>query len=391
MNHPRSADFSPLPRRSAQRRPCGLEAALCTGSMPQSRPQGARRGALFLAVLLLAPSAGVGCRSIGPGTVRRDRLHYSAAVAESWKEQLLLNIVKTRYGDAPAFLEVSSLVSGYSLETGVTLNGQFSPENLRGDSFAGGELSGKFTDRPTISYSPMTGERFARSLLSPVPLDGLLFAIQGGASAGLLFRVAAQSCEGYYNRGANGGRTEPGDAEFARLTELLQALQEARVVEVEVGKQGERAEIWLELRDRAGHAEATAELKTLLHIPPALDRVRVVFGIEAAEPEVVALRTRSLMQMLMALGTGVQIPEEHLANGSALAVGGVPTPQWLTVHSGRKRPEAAFVSVPYEGTWFWIEREDLASKTTLSVVTVLFSYLDNSGRQSAPVLTIPTN
>lgn len=348
-------------------------------------------GALFLTVLLLALCGAVGCRSIGPGTVQRDRLHYSAAVAESWKEQLLLNIVKTRYGDAPAFLEVSSLVSGYSLETGVTINGQFSPENLRGDSFAGGELSGKFTDRPTISYSPMTGERFARSLLSPVPLDGLLFAIQGGTSAGLLLRVAAQSCEGHYNRGVHGGRPDPGDTEFARLSELLQTLQEARVVEIEVRKQGDHAEIWLELRDRVGHADTTAELKTLLHIPPTLARVRVVFGIEAIEPELIALRTRSLMQMLTVLGTGVQIPEEHLADGRALAVGGVPAPQWLTVHSGCKRPDAAFVSVPYEGTWFWIARDDLASKATLSVVTMLFSYLDNSGRQSAPVLTIPTN
>ncbi len=42
-----------------------------------------------MAILLLLCA---GCRSIGPGTVPRDRMHYAAAVAESWKEQLLLNI-----------------------------------------------------------------------------------------------------------------------------------------------------------------------------------------------------------------------------------------------------------------------------------------------------------
>ena len=100
-----------------------------------------------IVVLLVATAAalGSGCESIGPGTVKHDRLHYSTAVADSWKEQLLLNIVKTRYADAPAFLEVVSVVSGYSLETGVSLSGQFSPESLRGDTFAARRRSGPNT------------------------------------------------------------------------------------------------------------------------------------------------------------------------------------------------------------------------------------------------------
>jgi hypothetical protein len=121
----------------------------------------------------------VGCKSIGPRTVQRDRMQYTTAVANSRNEQMLLNIVKSRFADAPTFMEVASVVSGYSLEQGVSLNGQFSPESMRGDTFAAGGLGAKFTDRPTISYSPMTGEKFARSLLSPVPLDALMFVIQG--------------------------------------------------------------------------------------------------------------------------------------------------------------------------------------------------------------------
>ena len=134
---------------------------------------------------------GSGCRSVGPATVTRDRQDYVTAVGDSRNEQLLLNIVKLRYGEAPTFLDVVSVVSGYSLETGVSLNGQFSPQALRGDTFIGGGVAGRFTDRPTISYSPMTGQRFARNLLSPVPLDALMFVIQGGTPADFILGLTA--------------------------------------------------------------------------------------------------------------------------------------------------------------------------------------------------------
>jgi hypothetical protein len=348
-----------------------------------------------LTALTFALLLATGCKSIGPATVQRDRLHYSSAVAESWKEQLLLNIVKTRYGDAPAFLEVSSLVSGYSLETGVSINGQFSPENLRGDTFAGGELSGKFTDRPTISYTPLTGEKFARSLLAPVPLDAIMFVIQGGAPADFLLRLTTQSIAGHHNQGVYGGRFEAGDDSLVKLLQLMQTLQQTRAFEVEVTKQGEGVEVWLQFRSteakKANVAEPLANLKALLGVPPAADRVKVIFGTTSPEPEEVAIRTRSLMQIMGALGTGVQIPQEHLARGGAVSVGSFQPVGGFAVHSGKQKPDNAFVAVPYEGLWFWIDRQDLASKTTLSFVTVLFSFLDNSGKQSAPVLTIPTS
>ena len=47
-------------------------------------------------LLLLTVLAMAGCSSIGPGSVTRDRFDYTAAVAESWKSQMLLNLVKIR-------------------------------------------------------------------------------------------------------------------------------------------------------------------------------------------------------------------------------------------------------------------------------------------------------
>jgi hypothetical protein len=56
-----------------------------------------------------------GCSSIGPATIKRDRTDYSSAMANSWKEMQLLNIVKFRYFDPPVFLDVPSVVSQQEL------------------------------------------------------------------------------------------------------------------------------------------------------------------------------------------------------------------------------------------------------------------------------------
>lgn len=63
--------------------------------------------------LLIALAGGKG---IGPQTVSRDRFDYVNAVSDSWKRQMLLNLVKTRYADAPVFFDVASVISQYSIE-----------------------------------------------------------------------------------------------------------------------------------------------------------------------------------------------------------------------------------------------------------------------------------
>ena len=55
------------------------------------------------ALLLLA-----GCSAFGPTTIPRDRFDYSGALAESWKNQMLLNLVKMRYFDLPVYLRITS-------------------------------------------------------------------------------------------------------------------------------------------------------------------------------------------------------------------------------------------------------------------------------------------
>ena len=121
---------------------------------------------LFVLLLL------TGCASIGPSTVARDRFDYVTAISDSWKSQMLFNLVKLRYGDAPVFLDVASVINQYLVEGSVGYSGNWAQNpqlpwpytalyNLLGTA--------RYAERPTITYSPISGEKFARSLMTPIP------------------------------------------------------------------------------------------------------------------------------------------------------------------------------------------------------------------------------
>lgn len=351
-------------------------------------PDRGRAGVLLAIGLLVA-----GCQSMGPGTVRQDRLHYSMALSDSWKEQLLLNIVKSRYGDVPAFLEVASVVSGYTVESRISGGGEWQPNNPEDVLSLG--ASRTYTDRPTISYTPLSGEKFARSLMAPLPLESLTYASSGGVPIDFIFSLAVQAFEGHYNADLPGVDVRPADPGFQEAISLLRALQLARAMEIEVVRVSDRVELWLEFLPADPVTSETAgkllRLKSLLKIPPELGRVKLVFGNLAPSAETIALRTRSLMQMMRALGAGVLIPAQDLADGRARATDTAHAPGGFTVRSGPEKPKEAFTLVPYGGNWFWIEPRDLTSKDTLTIVAVLFNFLDSGAAKAAPVLTIPAN
>ncbi len=111
----------------------------------------------------------VGCSNIGPKTIPLDRFDYKRAVSDSWTEQTLLNIVKLRYSDMPLFMEVASIVSGYTLESEVSLNGNLSSLASDFGDYVTLGASGKYVDRPTIIYVPISGQKFNKSFMTPIP------------------------------------------------------------------------------------------------------------------------------------------------------------------------------------------------------------------------------
>ena len=146
-----------------------------------------------------------GCRNLGPSTVPHDRFEYNGALAESWKAQMLLNLVKIRYNDAPVFLDVGEVVAGYSMSGSVnasasipTIKGPLGAGTTTGNYNLGGAAT--YNIAPTIIYTPLKGEKFARAMMQPIPPAAIMGLTQAGNPVDLVFRLAVQSINGLDNR-----------------------------------------------------------------------------------------------------------------------------------------------------------------------------------------------
>ena len=73
---------------------------------------------VLLLVLLAAPS---GCALRGPALTPTSHLAYNEAVQQSEQRELLLNLVRLRYLEAPEFLAISSISSQMQFDARASL------------------------------------------------------------------------------------------------------------------------------------------------------------------------------------------------------------------------------------------------------------------------------
>src|SRR5271169_4798507 len=189
-------------------------------------------GKLSLCLATVAMLAG--CAHLGPRTVAVDRSDYSTAIAESWKQQTLLNIVKLRYMDLPVFVDVASIVAGYSLQAGVNVGGTESSVKAIQGNFVAAGAQAIYTDRPTITYVPMTGDKFLHGLITPIDPKNIFFMLQSGYAADFILGLTVESLNGVRNRSVAAGAMREADPEFIRVLQLLREVQIAGAVGMRV-------------------------------------------------------------------------------------------------------------------------------------------------------------
>jgi hypothetical protein len=349
-----------------------------------------RLAACIVFVGLLAVT---GCAHLGPGTVVADRFDYSTAIADSWKEQTLLNIVKIRYMDLPVFVEVASIVSGYSMQTGVTVTGTSSSAKAVQGDFATVSGQGIYTDRPTITYVPATGDAFLRALVMPLDPKNIFYLLQSGYAADFILGMSVESLNGVRNRSAVGGIVREADPDFARALELLREVQSAgafgmRVEEDKV--KGSTGVIFFQRDDLTPEvAKKAAEIRRLLRLPDDPQKFTLTYSPMRGGPGELAVNSRSMLQIMQAFASYIDVPEAHLKDNSAWAAPASTSSRRFAVHSGTQRPRESFAAVHYRGHWFWVENGDRETKRALTVVMFFFTLTEKSGPEKLPLVTIP--
>ncbi len=348
------------------------------------------RLAIIMTVLMIAA-----CASIGPGNLARDRMDYSGAISESWKRMMLLNIVKIRYGDAPVFLEVASVISQYALETELSASASWNAFLPEDSQAIGGR--GRYSDRPTITYNPMLGQKFNESLLKPVPPASLASLLQAGYSAEFLLRVCVSAINGIYNQSNQRLIMREGDPEFDRLIELLTRIQQAGGLGMRIQRQNEDDQSVMFFRRELDDGLATdvAEAKRLLKLDPEAHEFRLSYGSFAGDDKELAILTRSMLQITAEVSAYIQVPEAHVHENRASP--GVYD-EIDSEHEERRRikilsdtdePDDAFVAVYYRDHWFYIDDRDFMSKRMFSFLMFIFTLVESRSSEKAPAITIP--
>jgi hypothetical protein len=356
-----------------------------------------RRRTAIAAALVLFFSAG-GC-TIGAKRLKTDRFDYGAAIGDSLKAQTLTNIVKLRYAEWPTFLEVDQLATAYTLDQTASFK-MLQRTWFLGDNDqleAGGIV--RFQERPTVLYKPLSGPKFVKSILSPASPAALFALIQTGWPADMILRMTLQSVNGHMNAHSEYGtgfRTEVG---FARFVKMIRRVQRAQGLMLDIREEEGKAHITLGFRTRLLDEETLrdlVEVKGIIGLDPAAESYQVVWDVESSDPKKLAVQTRSIMQVMVALAAYVDTPPGDVESGRAAPLDPIPEEDesglrtLLRVRTGARSPEDAYIAVPYRDGWFWIEDTDAYSKRTFSYLQMLLSVTESDEKGGAQ-LVITTN
>jgi len=359
-------------------------------------------GWLWLVPMALVLPLIASCGSLGPTTVGRDRFDYVSAISESLKQQILLNIVKLRYADVPVFMDVGQVISGYELEGTLTAGGTIGNKTAPGalGDFLNLGAGGRYLDRPTITYSPLTGADFIKTMMTPFPPGSIMFLVEAGWPVDVMLQVGVQAINGLRNE-KGGMHGHPADPEFIEAVRLLKKIQIAGGVgfRVQQEKEGQEASMLMfhTRRLTPETVQDIAAVKQLLRLNPEATDIRITYGADAQSDKEIALHTRSAYQVLVDLSMEVAVPPEHIAEHRTIglpatrAEGTALLPRIITIHSNAERQTDPFVQVKYRGYWYWVDDRDLLSKRVFTFLTVLFTLSETGEKIQKPILTIRAN
>lgn len=341
---------------------------------------------LGLSVMIAAGLLLSGCVSIGPRGLELSRTEFNAAIQRTDGEQLLLNIVRQRYNDPVMFLEVASVSSSLSRSASLNLSGFF-PGGGSPESYNGG-IGGSYSDSPLVFYSPNTGERFVRQILTPIDLRTISLLLQSGWSIERVLLVAGDSFAGLKN-------TTTGASEYRTLVDHLRSLQRADQLSFALETYNNVDILAMIPSASALSSDAYREACRLMNFPADGRPIRIQLGIgDRPDPNsYVFLATRSLYSSFYFLSNGVDAPSADLSEGvlqRRRLEGGVfdRGGDLFKVQTSAGKPVDAAVKVRYRDQWFYIPSTDPDSRTTFALLSMMLMLQSGDTARMAPLISL---
>jgi len=336
------------------------------------------------------------CQSwYGPSALQDTHPSYNQAIVNSLSQEMLLNLVRLKYRDRPFFLRVNSVTASMSLKSSIGING--SDTNIISPN-----AGISFSQTPTISYAPLGGEDFLKSVLSPISLQAVLIMAQSGWSVERVFGLSIERINNLENAPSASGPTpyiKPEYEEFSKLLKAFSYLHSLDLIEIGVNTNSHQS---IDI-----HFLPTEDKKALL----ALKKVQSLLKLNGSNvyhfstnflrnhSESLNLRLRSISGILYYLSQNIDVPEEHMQlglvtntvtpKGEIFDWGQTPAGKLFSIKNSPDKPDNAYLSIFYRDTWFYIADYDLNSKSTFMLLTQLFNLQAGQSQVAPPTLTIP--
>ena len=380
--------MNPESPRNEHRDPCD----------PSRRASGAVRVAAAATILCLS-----GCgrflgprATLGPGTIVRGRQLYSEVISDTNNQQTLELIVRARYGEPWGLLSVATVTA--NVRTTALANSQFGvgpTANYQGN-LVPLSLGLAYEENPTVTYTPVQGERYAKNILSPIGLDMLMLLLSMEHAPHELLSMLLRQVNGLQN--PMYGPPQAGAA-FHDSIVLLARLENAGQATWTSTSTKDGAAFALVIHDYAANRNVVRELLQRWGLPASLAAgngdivlpVNLAVG-KVTKPEL-NVWTRSVHDLIEIAASSVEVPPEDAAMGLADPALAQPGPfrDNLRIQSSPSYPSAAvLVAVRHRGSWFYIPADDGPSKLTFRLLQTLIGMrLVEGTPQATPTLTIP--
>lgn len=346
-----------------------------------------------------------GCSSFGPGKIKNTHPQYNDALSSALDQQLLTNLVRLKYRENPLFLEISNITESHTigLEGGIGSGKWYPSENSKLQNFSPRFML-KNSQTPTISYHPLRGQEFLQHLMTPIPFSAMLLMSQSGWKLERVFNLCIEKINSVDNASNASGptpRIKPDFEDFYKMTSLLQKLEYEHKLSLSLDTENHETLV-LKFKDLSSKSSEMIELRRILDLEEGRNEFYFKDNFLSVSRNGLSVRMRSLMGILFYLSHAVEVPQEDIDKGLVMTTvdqdGNVfdwtknASGKMLNIKCSKECPSNAFLKTCYRGKWFYIEDNDLHSKSTFMFVSYLFNLQAGgaSAHAVAPILTIPT-